>query len=326
MSTRIPLVLFSALALVALSVAEARAATLRLGTLAPKHSPWGKVFEAWSKTVEKKTDGSVDMQWLWNGVAGPERSVIGKMRTGQLSGAAVTAIGLSAIHKPIVALQMPGAFHTWAALDSARERLRPDFDRALRVAGFEVIGWGDVGIARAFSKGFEIAVPNDLRGHTPVQLRNDVIGPKVGEIIGGITPRVGEVNDILPLLRSGAVDVLTTPALAAEQLQWAAYMDHVNSRPVAFGVGALVMSKSSLDALPAEERELVVRTGEAASRLLVERIRKEDDGAYERLRGKMKVHDPTAAESAEWERVWQKACTRVKEALPGEVLQKIGYC
>lgn len=48
--------------------------TLRMATLAPKQSPWGKVFRAWSEATLRDTHGSVDLTWQWNGVAGPERS------------------------------------------------------------------------------------------------------------------------------------------------------------------------------------------------------------------------------------------------------------
>src|SRR5262245_63535893 len=69
--------------------------TVRLATLAPKQSPWGKVFSAWAKAVDQKTNSSVDVQWLWNGTAGPENSMVGKIKSGQITGAAITAVGLS---------------------------------------------------------------------------------------------------------------------------------------------------------------------------------------------------------------------------------------
>lgn len=299
---------------------------LQIATLAPKQSPWGKVFRAWSKAVDTKTAGNVQIRWLWNGVAGSERSVVGKIRTGELAGGAITAVGLSTAYEPIVALQMPGAFRTWEALDRAREKLRPEFDAELEKAGFDVVGWGDVGRAHAFSKGFVVGFPADVRGHSPAVTADDVIAPKVLAAIGGVTGHVGEVNEFLPMLQSGAIDMLTVPALAAEQLQWAAHLDHMGSDVVAFGIGATIMSKRALDQLAPDQKQVVMSTGVVASKLLTERIRKEDDEAYERLRRKMNVHDATSAERAAWEAVWKDACRRVKEALPGRVLEEIGYC
>jgi TRAP-type C4-dicarboxylate transport system substrate-binding protein len=308
------------------TVAAEAKSTIRIGTLAPKHSPWGKVFSAWAKAADDKTKGEIEVQWLWNGTAGPETSMVGKIKTGQLAGATITAVGLSAIHKPIVTLQMPGAFKSWAELDKARDALRPDFDKAITEAGFYVSGWGDVGTAHMMSHGFELKVPEDLRGKTPGLTAQDVIGPKVFEAIGGVTPKPADVTEFLPLLNSGAINVLSVPALAAEQLQWASRLDHLNTGISGFGVGAGVFSEKELAKLPKEQRDIFEQLGKNASAALAKMIRAEDDMAYERLKKKMTVHQQTDAERAEWEKIYKKACQRVKTAMPGEVLAKIGYC
>jgi TRAP-type transport system periplasmic protein len=305
--------------------AEAKS-VVKLATLAPKQSPWGKVFTAWAQAVEKKTNNEVEVVWLWNGVAGPEENVVGKIRSGQLTGAAITAVGLSSVHKPIVALQMPGAFETWAQLDKARDSLKAGFDKAMTANGFYVSGWGDVGIARTMSRGFPVVSPKDVKGKSPASIREDIIGPKIYEVIGGVTARPGSVTEFLPMLNSGAIDILTTPSLAAEQLQWSSRLDHINTGVVAFGVGATLLSESELAKLSPEHRTIMEETGKIATQALTGRIRKEDDAAFERLQKKMKVHKQTAAERAEWMDVYKKACQRVKSALPGDVLSKIGFC
>src|SRR5215471_7944825 len=293
--------------------------SVRFATLAPKQSPWGKVFSAWQKAVEDKSKGEVEVQWLWNGTASTENNMVGKIKSGQITGAAITAVGLSAIHKPIVTLQMPGAFKTWEQLDKARDSLRPEFDKAMTEAGFYVSGWGDVGIARTMSHGFEIKLPEDMKGKTPGLIAQDVISPKVYEAIGGVTPKPADVVEFLPLLNSGSINVLTTPALAAEQLQWASRLDHVNDGVVAFGVGAMVISEKELQKLPKDQRDIMETTGKAAQLALIKMIRKEDDFALERIYKKMTTHHETDAERAEWEKIYKKACQRVKTAMPGDV-------
>jgi TRAP-type transport system periplasmic protein len=306
-------------------VAEAKS-TVKLATLAPKRSPWGKVFTAWADAVQKRTNGEVEVVWLWNGVAGPEENVVGKIKSGQITGAAVTAVGLSTIHKPIVALQMPGAFETWAQLDKARDALKAQFDKAMNEQGFYVSGWGDVGVARTMSRGFAVVTPNDVKGKSPANIREDIIGPKVYEVIGGVTAKPGSVTEFLPMLNSGAIDIMTTPSLAAEQLQWSSRLDHINTGVVGFGVGASVLSEKELAKLGPEHRKVMEETGDIATKALTGRIRAADDEAFARLKKKMKVHEQTAAERAEWMSVYKKACQRVKSALPGDVLSKIGFC
>ena len=305
--------------------AEAKT-TFKFATLAPPRSPWGKVFKTWSKAVEKKTNGEVEVVWLWNGTAGPERAVVGKIKSGQLQGAAITAVGLADIHKPILALQMPGAFATWADLDRARDRLAGDFEKVVKANGFHVGGWGDVGIARVMSKGFPVHMPADLKGKHPGVIAEDIIGPKIYEVIGGVSPVPSSVTGFLPKLNAGAIDVMNTPALAAEQLQWASRLDHMNTNTVAFAVGGVVMSQKELDKLTADQRTVMTDTGAMAAKALTTRIRAADNESFDRLKKKMTTNEPTAAEKAEWKKVFTQACQRLKNALPGDVLTKIGAC
>ncbi len=307
-------------------VAHAKKSELKMATQAPKRSPWGKVFRTWSKAVKKKTKGKVKVTWLWNGTAGPESGVVGKVRANQLSGAAVTAVGLASIDKRFLALQIPGAFKSWRQLDKARDKLTPELKKALKKEGFHLGGFGDVGVGYVFSKGFPVRVPSDLRGKRPGAIAKDVIAPKVYESIGGITPVPSSITGFLPKLNSGAINVMNTPALAAELLQWASRLDHINTHPTYFGIGAVIMSQKSLDKLSADQREVVTDTGAQAAKALTKRIRRADKKAFKRLKKKMKTHKPTGAEKKEWKKVFKKACKRLKGAIPAGALKKVGAC
>jgi len=307
-------------------VAQAKT-TLKMATLAPKRSPWGKVFTTWSKAVAKKTNDEVEVSWLWNGTGGPESGVVGKIKSGQLAGSAITAVGLASIDKRFIALQMPGAFNSWAELDSARDKLAGDIlnDEELKKK-FHVAGFGDVGIGRVMSKGFEVKVPSDLKGKHPGMISEDIIAPKVYEAIGGVSGVPSPVTGFLPKLNSGAIDVMNTPSLAAEQLQWASRLDNINTAETYFGIGAVVMSQKALDGLTADQKEILKSTGKQASEALTKRIRSADAAAFERLKKKMTVHEATGAEKAEWKAVFKKACESLKSSIPDNALTKIGAC
>ena len=69
--------------------------------------------------------------------------------------------------------------------------------------------------------------------------------------------RALSVPPILPALSgrdASSIDVITTPAIAAEQLQWAPHVTHVVDMPVGFGIGALVMNKKFYSELPDDIR------------------------------------------------------------------------
>jgi TRAP-type C4-dicarboxylate transport system substrate-binding protein len=318
-----------ALALMAgVAPSEASAAeVIKIGTLAPKASPWGKVFEVWSKAVSQKSESKLEIQFFYNGTQGDEGAMVGKMKAGQLDGAAITAVGLSKIYKPVLALQLPGALTTWAKVDKAQSALRPEFERGMGDAGFKLLGWGNVGRAHLMSKGYEIRTPDSLKGRKPYMWRDDEISPKLFQAIGGVTPVPLNVPEVLPSLNTGAIDALNTSALAAEQLQWAPKLDTITEDVTGVGIGALVMSSKRLDALPGDLKSILTDTGAVASKALGDKIRAEDDAAFGRLKGKMKVVTWTADEKAKWEALFKKARqTLAQGTFSADMVSKIeGY-
>src|SRR5207245_834534 len=122
---------------------------------------------------DKKTDGKLQLQFFYNGQQGDEGAMVGKMKAGQLDGAAITAVGLSKIYKPILALQLPGALTTWDKLEKAQSSLKGDFEKGVKDAGFELVGWGDVGRAHFFSKGVAVKSPDDLKNAKTYVWRDD---------------------------------------------------------------------------------------------------------------------------------------------------------
>lgn len=273
---------------------------IRIGTLAPKSSLWGQVYRVWEKAIDEKSGGSLKLEIYYNGIQGDEGTMIGKMKTGQLDAAAVTSIGLSKIHKPILALQIPGLFRTWEKLDHARNALSPEFEKGLHDAGFTLGGWGDVGVIRTMTNGFEIRVPEDFRGKKPVTWREDVIGPTLYQVIGGVTPVPLSAPEVLGNLGTGAVNVLGAPALAAEQLQWTSKLTHIAAEGAVMAIGGMVFRSARLEALPPELLEILKSTGKAAGDALSKRIRKEDAAAFERLKSKMTVVTLTEDEKKKW--------------------------
>ncbi len=294
--------------------ARADAREVKIGTLAPKDSAWGKVFGAWTKAVEEESGGAVKLTWFYNGTKGDEVAMVGKMRSKELDGAAITATGLAQIWPHIGALQMPGLFSTWAKLDAVRDRMSPKFDKEFAAQGFVILGKGDVGMAHLMSRDIEIRTPDDLKKAHPFYIHGDNTGQKLLEIVG-VSPKPLTVPAILPALASrseGSVDVINSPAIAAEALGWSAHMTHIDNFVSGIGIGALVMNKEAFDGLPADARAVLERTGKNTGKLLTDRIRKMDEAAFERLKGTKKVVELNDAEKAAWTKVFAQVRSSLK--------------
>ncbi len=306
---------------------SAAAQALRIGTLAPKSSPWGKVFEKWINAVRERSGGALELVFSYNGQQGDEDAMVGKIKSGQLEGAVITTVGLSKIYKPILALQMPGVFASFAQLDRARDALKGEFEKGAANAGFFIAGWGDVGLVRALSKGFSVTAPDDLKGKRPYFQRADVIQPAVFSVIGGVGGVPLNVPEVLPNLNTGAINVVMAPCLVAEQLQWAGKLDQLNDAPIAPMIGAIVLGSKAYNALSADAQALLADGAGAAASALTTRIRSDDDAAFGRLKGKMTVSTPSADERTKWDGVFKAARQKLaQETFSSDLVRRIeGY-
>lgn len=297
--------------------------TLKVGSLIPRESPWGQILRVWQKAVKEKTKGEVQVDIFWNATQGDEPAQMSKMKTGQLDGAIVTAVGLGEVDTNVNVLQLPGVYGGWEKLDKVREALRPRFEKSFREAGFELVGWGDVGLDRLMSKGFAVKSPEDIKGKRPWVWREDPILPPVWQVLGVVSVPTS-VPEALPELSTGNVNVMSVSALAAEQLQWSSRLDSMNLMVVAPNIGGVVLSKAKLDALKPEYRAVILDTAKVACKALTERIRNEDALALERLKKRMTVVEPSPAELAAWQKVFAEARARLaKGTFPPELIKEV---
>ncbi len=310
---------FAARVCLALTLATGAAGattTLKIGTLAPQESPWGKEFRKWAAEVAADTHGEVQLDFQWNAQAGDEVLMVQKMRTGQLDGAAVTAVGLgqTGVTDALI-FQTPGLFANWARLDAARDGLKDELNRQFESKGFTVVGWGDVGASKPLTVGFELHHPADLQGKNCFFIAGDPVQPKVYAAVGGITPRQLSVPEVLPALTSGAVNVVVAPPLAAEQLQWSGRVTNVSSLTVAFAIGAVILSSPRVQALPPPLRDPLLARGLAMTERLTHSIRNLDAQAFARMKTSKTLSEPTDAERKEWRDLF----SRVAQQLRGNV-------
>jgi TRAP-type C4-dicarboxylate transport system substrate-binding protein len=287
--------------------------TLKFGTVAPQDSSWGKEFKRFSKDVSDDTNGELQVDFLWNAQAGDENLMVQKIRSGQLDGAAVTVLGLAQTGvTDILLFQLPGLFTNWAKLDAARDALKDEFNHRFEAKGFTILGWGDVGAGKQMSVGFELHHPTDLQGKGVFFYSGDPISPKLYAAIGGITPKQLTINEILPNLTNGSINVLTAPCIGAEQLQWASRITHINTETVTFVIGGQIMSSARLAALPPKFKQVVeTRAAESADRL-TKTIRNIDAQSFARLKQSKHTYELTPAEHEEWRHVFVKVAKELR--------------
>jgi len=290
--------------------------TLKFGTLLPQNSPWGRALKKWAGLVASDTSDDLQIDFQWNGQAGDEALMVQKVRVGQLDGAIVSATGLAQTGvTDALIFQLPGLFRDSAQLDTVRAAVAEDLNKEFEARGFIVLGWGDAGPVRSMSVGYEVHRPRDLVGKGVFFVAGDPVGPVLFSEIGGITPRVLAVTDILPGLANGSITFLVAPAIIVEQLQWASRITHVGADTSAFAVGGFLASLSRMKALPQKFKDVMAARGAELQTHLDPVVRGIDEQAFARMKATKTVYSLTDSEKSEWKDLFAKVATRLRGSI-----------
>ena len=306
-------------------VSAASTTTIRLATLAPAGSSWDKVFRAWNNSLKKETGGAVEFQFFNGGIQGDEKDVIKKMKLGQLDASGLTSVGLGQIVRPITILQLPGIFENYEQLNKVREKMAPEFEGMFAKEGYHLLGWGDAGMGRVFSKK-PILHPADYKSVRPWMAKDDPTMPILMKMIGANGVALG-IPEVFPALQTGMVDTVLVSAIAAVALQWFRYLTHMSTDTSIAIVGATVVREEVFKSLAPDHQKVLADTAKKAHATLVAQVQKEDQNAYKTLLSRgIKEFNPlgTPELKAEWTKVNDDLIKQLTGRIfPKELLEKV---
>lgn len=279
--------------------ASAATETVRVATIFAKSSSWGQALNDWRDKVATDSAGRLDLQISYNGVTGSESVLVDKMVASVLDGAALTSVGLGDISKPILAMEMPGLFSSWARVDSTRAAMTTELNGGLTAAGYTNVGWFDVGVARLCGSGGVPYFPAGFSSYRPFHQPADfVMSGFFTEVSAPATSL--ELSAVYAKLNLGIVDTYTFSSLLAEELGWTAKVNTIADAARAYHLGGIVIADRKLTALPADLRTILLDSGALAAAAMTTKIRTDDAAAFTRAKAAMTVVTWTPLQKAAW--------------------------
>ncbi len=248
--------------------------TLKIATIAPDGTTWMLEMREGAEKIARRTDGRVKFRFYPGGIMGNDKSVLRKLRIGQLHGGAITGGGLALIDPNTSIYGLPFTFRSEGEIDYARARMDPVLVESLEKAGFVTLGFVEGGFANLMS-----SVPlhgmEDLPGRKVWIPEGDRINRAVFEDMN-ISPIPLPLPDVLTGLQTGLIDTVGASAIGAIALQWHTRIKYVTDTPLIYLYGALLIDRRAFSKLDAKD-QLVVREvmSEIATRL--KRQTREDD-------------------------------------------------
>ncbi len=320
--------IFSSVLTVMLLAAPARAAdapkAVKFASLAPEGSTWMKVMNALSAELLERSGGKLKFKMYAGGTMGDEKDVVKKIRIGQLHSAGFTGVGLGEVAPLVRILDAPWLFHDLAEVDYIYKKFDKELTGAIEKGGYVLLGWTELGRVYVFSKN-PINGPEDMKKAKMWVWEGDPIAQAAYQAIG-VSPIPLSIVDVMSSLQTGLIDAVYGPPMGVIALQWFTRTKHIYSVPMADSAGAVLLSKKFFDALPEDQRKLLLEVSAKHLALLNALSRQENEKALESLQKQgLKVSGPASPETLkQYEELGKKARRELAGKLyPAELLDKV---
>jgi len=279
--------------------------TIRIASLAPPGSSFVKVLKAWSRTLQKETEGRVELRVFSGGSEGSDTDLVKRIKAGKLDAAGVATTGLSMVAPELQVLTAPGLLTDDAQLDRVREKLDGQLQKLIEDGGFKLLAWGDGGKNRIFSS-TAFSVPGDLASKPGWAGKDNPVNLEYMKALGANPVRVG-ASGVFPGLKDGKLEVVPASAMAAVAFQWYTKLKYMSSSNFNIIVGGSIISKKKFNELSAADQKTLLDTAQRAASKLDEVVGRDDTRAYQTLLGRGIEEVDTSAHQAAWDAVAKKA-------------------
>ncbi len=245
----------AALLVSVLAPAANAAVELKIATVAPDGTAWMREMRSGAAEIAQRTAGRVNFRFYPGGTMGSDKTVLRKIRIGQLQGGALTAGALAEIYSDSQIYTIPFAFRSYAELDFVRSTMDPMIAAGLQQHGFASFGLAEGGFAYLMSDQ-PIHRIEDLKSRKIWVPEGDVISRTMFQDLG-VSPIPLPITDVLTGLETGLINTVGTSPVGAIALQWHTRIKYVTNLPIMLIYGALVIDNRAFDRISPPDQAIV---------------------------------------------------------------------
>lgn len=277
---RITITTFLLLAL--LSVTRAQAQEIKIATIAPDGTAWMQEMRRGADEIAQRTAGRVNFKFYPGGAMGNDKSVLRKIRAGQLQGGAITGGGLAEVYPDNQIYNLPLIFRSYDELDYVRSKMDDLIGAGLKKHGYISFGLAEGGFAYLMSS-HPIRSVEDLKNEKVWIPEGDVVSRALLEALG-ISPIPLPLIDVLTGLQTGMISTVGASPTGAIALQWHTKIKYVTDTPLMYFYGAMIIDHKAYDKMSAADQAVVQEVMRAVFEKLNRQIRQDNEKARAALR------------------------------------------
>ena len=296
--------------LVLAHVADAR--TLKIATIMPDGSTWLVEMRKAGDEIRQETEGRVKLKFYPGGVMGNDKTVLRKVRAGQLQGGAFTSGALAAVFPDIELYSLPLLFRDYEEVDYVRRHMDDELAAGLERAGFVALAISDGGFGYVLSRK-PIRRVEDMKG-AKVWIVEDDLMSQIAFQIAGVSPVPLPIADVYTALQTGLIDTVAAPPMGAIAFQWHTKVRYLTDVPLMYLVGILAVDRKAFEKISAPDQAVIRRIVGRAGERLDQESRAGEENARQALQyqGIEFVMASSPDEVARWQNISEQAIVRLR--------------
>ncbi len=236
----------------------AKPVTLKLALMAPEDTSWAKSLKSMADEISKATSGRVELKIYYGGSQGDEPDILRKIHINQLQGGVFTGKTLGEINGDVRVMEIPYTF--FDDRDKAIKTLNtltPFFNQKLEEKKMVNLGFFELGMVYFVSKK-KIENLDSLQGVKIWTWQGDELVSSVIKNMKLVSVPL-PLTDVLSSLSTGIVEAAYAPPLGILALQWNSKVKYLIDFPLAFSVGAILVSKASWSKISPEDQKVIAK-------------------------------------------------------------------
>ncbi len=241
--------------LFALMAAPAHATTFKIATIAPNGTSWMNELKEGAREIKQRTKGRVKFRFYPGGVMGNDKSVLRKIRIGQLHGGAITGGGLQRIDPSSQVYSLPLAFRSYDEVDYVRKKMDSLIIQGIYDNGYVSFGLGEGGFAYLMS-GLPLDNISNIKKQKVWAPDDDPIGRAAFKAIG-VSPIPLPLTDVLTGLQTGLIDTVAASPMGAIALQWHSKVKYLNQTPLVYLYGTMIIQRKAFEKIKSADQAIV---------------------------------------------------------------------
>ena len=233
---------------------QVQAMRFKIATLSPEGSVWMQKMREGAEELARKTDNRVKIKYYPGGVMGDDKTVLQKIRIGQLHGGAVVGGSLSRFYPDDQIYSLPLMFRSFKEVDYVRKHLDKRIIQGLEKGGFVTFGIAEGGFAYVMST-VPIRTVNEMRRQKVWIPDND---PMILETVKAfnITPFPLSIADVQAGLQTGLINTVTIPPIGAVALQWHTQIKYLMYEPFMYIYGVLAIDSKAFAKISTHDQQI----------------------------------------------------------------------